>query len=1279
MRWTWMALVALAAAFAPAAVQAELGDWLQDLPAAKTFALRKSRPLLVMSGDSRTCYYCKEADEKVFADAAWKAYAAAKGIVQYYADGAYPESLAVRKALHAEYYNPNFPTISIFRLKDTADLTSNALDAATNVELVGKFVYREKATINGIAVPAPSPANFIAILESFYSATHPEWLEDMPLGDDADFADDVPGGATPMTLAEGSIANSSARTLGGDDVADWFRFEATAGTTYLFMSRNYAVPAGVDTTFAIYAGDPSEAPAATLAGMAALGEGLSYTAAVTGTHYALVSRPVDPSVNGLSYTLSGTVIEGLPAVGELTNPLWDTAEVGRWTMSYEAAAATGKPMLVLFSGLRWCPHCILADAVTFSDPAFAAYVAANDLVLVVMDNARRNAAPSYPTEPGLGPTLLRETGYLTAHGLSRADGEAKLEANLAFQQSLALPGSTRIGYPTLLYLRPTPGKAVASVVGRVSYITLETDLATVLRQLDDLRGMAADPAEETDNLASSTTAVLPTPAADGVPVQTAGSIGGIDTTDWRVFTPAANTAWSFHVATAAKSSKNGAAARLTVGVYDSSGTAALPGQRLAEASGAAAGGVTLDFRPPVYGVPYRLCVQLADQPALVDCTIAASATPLSYEAQFEAAAFEAAQQQPQAALRVRLDTVIANDQPVALRYWTEDGTALAGREYTGVADGALVWTAAETGTVPVKTLNIPLTAAGLAPWEGSRDFVVHLEAVQNAKVIGTAAATVRLYCIPTFVDGPALVRTLSTGADAELRLGIANGLGGNLGVLMVSGALPRGMAAKLQGSELVLSGRPTRTGTSTAEFEVRTTVGAATTVGGRVAVTLIVLPVAAINPAAVGSFVGTVFTAGLPEVRGSLTLTASTNGRVQAKVAMQDRTYALTANSWTALSEDGSTFVADLVDARRGVTLSLTVDGTGAGAGVFTLGGEAMDVVFDRVAWHRVTNPALEYAGYYTVSLPVSRDVKATGGSLGYVPFGGGYLAITIAANGRVTYSGKMADGTRVSGTTAVIESMGGLGTPSGHVTIFAPLYRRGGYLSGRLDITPLSRRVAEAACVSACAPAAYFEWSYPGLQPQRGRTADAFTVTVEPCGMAYPKYTTLEAHGIPAAELRTAEAPADAAYAYRLQGQTERAYPMLDAFPEHLPLQVTAGRLVAPSATRPVRQADRSYVYNTGEGSNDSSLRIQYSRSTGVFSGSFRLYYDYQTPTWQHRTVTVRFEGILTPIPGSCCTADPLPLGHGFFLVPDNNAEAGYSFKRSYPIWLGEVVPEEP
>lgn len=1255
------------------------GEWNPDLPAAKRQAFENDRPLLVMVGNSATCSECQAAEAGVFNKAEWQAYATAKGIPQYFADGAYPGSRDVKSALHKEYGVPFWPTMLVFRIKDTADLDSTDLDEATNVELIGRFLYRKNRVENNVQIPAVlSPANFIAVMTSFYSTTHPGWLEDLSYGDDADPDDDDPSGATPLATAAGVITNSSARTLDGADNADWFSFEAETGATYYFTAKNWTLPADVDITFSIYDGVPTKgaAPVAVLEGMAALGEGSAYTATTAGTHYAVMERAADDSVTGLAYTLAVTVIATEPEAGSITNPLWDTAAVGQWTMSYEAAAATGKPMLVLFSGIRWCPHCIQADAVTFSQQAFKDYVSAHDAVLVLIDNARRNTAPAYPTEPGPGPTLLREEAYLDANGLTAADGEAKLEANLAFQDSLLVPGATRIGYPTLLYLRPSTKNGIPSVVGRVSYEVLETSLSTVLDQLGQLGEMVADAAEEHDNVASWTTAELTPPPDLDAPEQEAGTIGGVDTVDWRLFTPAAGTGWSFTVG-ADPGGRNGTEAQVTVGVYDTSGTGANPGSKLAEATGSFADGVTLDFRPLVAGVVYRLSVQVSGQADLVGYTITYVVSELSYEAQFESAEVGASQQDDAVELAVLLTAVIPNAGDVELRYWTEDipGSAQAGVEYVAV-DDTLLWGADETGTVPRKTISVPLTAGALDAWEGSRDFLVHLEAVSNCKVIGIGTATVRIYCVPTFVDAPAYARTLSTSALADLRLPIANGLDGVVGVALASGVLPPGLSLDTDTDEpaAVISGRPTATGTYAAVLQARVTSGGEVTPGGQITVTLTVETLTEVNAQGVGSFVGTLYAEGQSDVRGTATLTASATGRLKVKLVVLNKSYSLSIPVWSGVDADGTTLWAELEDPGKGLALVLSVDVSGHVVGTFQVAingvPTAFDLEMDRVGWHATANPANEYVGYYTVSLPVELPGKADDGA--YTPAGGGYLVFAVTTAGKTTYSGKLADGTRFSGSTVLTEVPDGIRAVHGAFTVFAPLYSKRGYVAGRLSVVPKAERQDEVACVSACGLNAFFEWSYPGKSPTQGRTADAFTVALAPCGTAYAKGVTLADLGIEAAELLTGGAPDDAAYAYRVGAETRRAYPNPAPFPQQLGLAVDGARLNAPPATKPVRQADGQYAYN---GTNDAGLKVSYSASTGVFKGSFKLYYDYFTTSWKHKAVTVKFEGVLTPIPGSCCSADPLPLGHGFFLVADNNAAAGYTFNRSYPVWLGETV----
>jgi thioredoxin-related protein len=60
---------------------AELGEWTQDLEAAKTLAAEKKLPILMNFTGSDWCYWCKLMDENVFEKEAWVTYAKANVVM----------------------------------------------------------------------------------------------------------------------------------------------------------------------------------------------------------------------------------------------------------------------------------------------------------------------------------------------------------------------------------------------------------------------------------------------------------------------------------------------------------------------------------------------------------------------------------------------------------------------------------------------------------------------------------------------------------------------------------------------------------------------------------------------------------------------------------------------------------------------------------------------------------------------------------------------------------------------------------------------------------------------------------------------------------------------------------------------------------------------------------------------------------------------------------------------------------------------------------------------
>jgi hypothetical protein len=192
------------------------------------------------------------------------------------------------------------------------------------------------------------------------------------------------------------------------------------------------------------------------------------------THYAVDQKvelllldnelkPVD--TNAITY------VAAVP--NSVQNPFFDKEPgVGEWTMDLEKATnATAQTSgeaytLVLFTGVFWCPYCIGMEENVFSSADFKTFTQNKNIRLVMFDNPRRDATP---------PTILRHavdssrtkfsgSAYLSRNGITVEQAEAKLIANSNQQYNAGwlFPGTTRIGYPTLLLLRKD-----GTVAGRV--------------------------------------------------------------------------------------------------------------------------------------------------------------------------------------------------------------------------------------------------------------------------------------------------------------------------------------------------------------------------------------------------------------------------------------------------------------------------------------------------------------------------------------------------------------------------------------------------------------------------------------------------------------------------------------------------------------------------------------------------------------------------------------------------------------------------------------------
>ncbi|MCL1887664.1 MAG: hypothetical protein FWF96_02180, partial [Kiritimatiellaeota bacterium] len=94
----------------------------------------------------------------------------------------------------------------------------------------------------------------------------------------------------------------------------------------------------------------------------------------------------------------------------------------------------------------------------------------------------------------------------------------------------------------------------------------------------------------------------------------------------------------------------------------------------------------------------------------------------------------------------------------------------------------------------------------------------------------------------------------------------------------------------------------------------------------------------------------------------------------------------------------------------------------------------------------------------------------------------------------------------------------------------------------------------------------------------------------------------------------------------------------MDEAFPWDLPLSQTGGaRLALPKVTLPKKNGGKGLdaVYEYGGLSNPSGATFAYTPKTGLFKGTFKLYYDgYNTGNaLQHKAVSVPYSGVMVPV----------------------------------------------
>ena len=387
-----------------------------------------------------------------------------------------------------------------------------------------------------------------------------------------------------------------------------------------------------------------------------------------------------------------------------------------------------------------------------------------------------------------------------------------------------------------------------------------------------------------------------------------------------------------------------------------------------------------------------------------------------------------------------------------------------------------------------------------------------------------------------------------------------------------------------------------------------------------------------------GTFTGRALIDGLP---GAATLTVSTSGKISGKIICASRTWTFsakggwTANPFTVTLKSGKETPKDVKFLLRAATGEVVAYEESAEEPLAAL---ARNVWGDKPLSTAAALALKACAGYLTAVMPPETDAE---GPL----YGSGYCGLTVSKSGVVKASGKLADGQTLSVSGTLAPAADGV-LAATYLFAKPSAYKGGWYLAAPVFQLRDFGADGVKVVVSNAVEDILLEHAKPWDSEAEGKD---FERTPGFVGGWYDKTENLHAHYTEGLAVAGVGAVADQTIAGKSCAAT--AWAADESHPVALAFNETGSRLTATC------------------GGGDRLFTVSLTRSTGIFSGSFRATYDY-TYGGRERTTTKSFayRGMLVPY----APDDETAAGRGYFLMPVRN-EQGKTVDKSYDLEIAE------